>query len=388
MASFEELTPADIIETPAVIIETPADIIQDIHRRTVLQIPAEITQIPELPPQTGSAIQTGSEGSASGYRSIYNGKSVVVKQINVLSKIRNNILSKKQLPPKIIEESKKYIITGLLNEIVNYYKVSQITKHFFCRFIGYKIEYELTVGLESSTFIVSIVMDDCGEQDLFDFSGELFVNNTKTYYERVNILCSIFGHLLFDLMILHNNGFVHLDLKPENIFIKTNPGVLSLDEQYTVLLGDAGGLTKVGETKYVDGPIGSPKYIAPEVLNTQVKNDYNLKGADIYSVFITIFKILEDYKKNIKFIQYEIFNKLFGDYDASTFKKPGIHSWIEMIINSRPYDRPDIDTLVTLFGNNKSQRYGGARGRTKTHRSSKKGHKKRGTQKTNRLRRR
>lgn len=382
MASFAQLTPADIIETPA-------DIIQNIHDITVSQIPAEITQIDELPPQTGPVIQTGSEGSASGYRATIDNKPVVVKQINVLTKIQKNIISK-PLSPEAIEKSKIYIITGLLNEIVNYYKVSQITEHFFCRFIGYKIEYEyeLTGGLESSTFIVSIVMEDCGEQDLFDFSGELFVNNTKTYYERVNILCSIFGHLLFDLMILHKNGFVHLDLKPENIFIKTNPGVLSLDEQYTVLLGDAGGLTKVGETQHVDGPIGTPEYIARELYFTPVQNDYNLKGADIYSVFITIFKILEDYKKNIKFIQYEIFNKLFGDYDASTFKKPGSRSWIEMIINSRPYDRPDIDTLVALFGDNKSQRYGGARRRTKTHRPSKKGRKKRGTQKTNLRRRR
>lgn len=340
-----------------------------------------------MPPQTGPTIQTGSEGSASGYRATIGVKPVVVKQINVLSKIEKNIISK-QLSPEAIEKSKKYIITGLLNEIVNYYKVSQITEHFFCRFIGYKIEYELTEFLESSMFVVSIVMEDCGEQDLFDFSGKLLENNTKPHSERVKILCSIFGHLLFDLMILHNNGFVHLDLKPENIFIKTNPGVLPLDEQYTVLLGDAGGLTKVGETQHVDGPIGSPKYIAPEVSVPPVNNNANLKGADIYSVFITIFVLLTDYKKYIKFIQFEIFNILFGNYDTSTFKKQDSDTWIKMITKNQPYDRPDIDTLLALFDHNKSKWYGGARRRTKTQRPSKKGRKKRGAQKTNRRRRR
>jgi len=370
---------------------TAIDIINDIHDRTVLQIPATIRKIEQLPERTEDIIQTGSCG-ASGYRSTDNGKPVVVKQMDVLSKIKNNILDKlSTLPPEKIEKYTKYIVTGLLNEIVNYHEVSQMSEHFFCKFIGYKIEYKPdTTAADSFTFLVYIVMEDCGEKDLHDFSGDLLDDNNFTNTQRLKILCSIFGKLLFDLMLLHDNGFVHLDLKPENIFIKTNPDNVSLDEKYTVLLGDAGSLTKIGDTPYVDGPIGTPIYKAWEVYDTyvtSVKNDDDLKGADIYSIFIIIYKLLEEYKHfGNKNINTHIFNILFGKYIESRFYKSKYFNWLEMVRNSKSADRPDINTLVALFDHNKSIWLGGKRRTYK--KPSRKARKKNCAQKTNRRRRR
>jgi serine/threonine protein kinase len=471
MASFAQLTPAEIIKSQQ-------EIIKNIHDITVSQIPAEVTQIAELPPQTGPAIPTGA--GTSGYRSIYNGKPVVVKQINVLSKIRNNILGKKQLPPKIIEESKIYIITGLLNEISNYYEVSQIPGHFFCRFIGYKIEYKTSDSVDGYRFIVSIVMEDCGTEDLHSYF-ERILNNVKSgniaLKQSYRLLTWTIVQALLALQKLHSDGWVHLDLKPENIFFNNNSKI--------VLLGDSGSVTKIGASTMVLGPVGTPAYIAPELLYTffGIKNNDMLKRADIYSLFMSFKFFTNNYNK--------VFNINLKE-DAEIKDILGEGEWFNRIFDKNPQNRPNVDELIARirivnpaylesydvfkrnilepehakaeqeaatrmqqlkairmqasiikqqeedtrkqasiikqqeedtrkqasiikqqeedtrkqhesslgkrrdpFSNTNSKRLaifleegGGARGRTKTHRSSKKGHKKRGTQKTNRLRRR
>ena len=326
MASFAQLTPAEIIKSQQ-------EIIQNIHDITVSQIPAEVTQIAELPPQTGPTIPTGATG-ASIYRSIYNGKPVVVKKINVLSKIRNNILGKKQLPPKIIEESKIYIITGLLNEISNYYEISQIPGHFFCRFIGYKIEYKTSDSVDGYRFIVSIVMEDCGTEDLHSYFERILTNvklGNIALKQSYRLLTWTIVQALLALQKLHSDGWVHLDLKPENIFFNNNSKI--------VLLGDSGSVTKIGASTYVLGPFGTPSYIAPELLYTffGIKNNDMLKRADIYSLFMSFKFFTNNYNK--------VFNiNLKEDTEIKDILGEG--EWFEKIFNPDPILRPSADELI------------------------------------------
>lgn len=72
---------------------------------------------------------------------------------------------------------------------------------------------------------------------------------------------------------IHNGGFVHLDLKPANIFI-TQDGYLKI--------GDFGMAVKLPAGKDVDGE-GDREYIAPEILLGKID-----KPADIFSLGLVI----------------------------------------------------------------------------------------------------
>lgn len=75
---------------------------------------------------------------------------------------------------------------------------------------------------------------------------------------------------------IHNNGFIHLDLKPANVFI-TYEGSLKI--------GDFGMAAKWPADKGIDGE-GDREYISPEILLGQFD-----KPADIYSLGLVILEI-------------------------------------------------------------------------------------------------
>ncbi|MES1172599.1 MAG: serine/threonine-protein kinase, partial [Bacteroidota bacterium] len=70
---------------------------------------------------------------------------------------------------------------------------------------------------------------------------------------------------LVDLVALaHDKGFVHCDLKPENVFVATDPA----EAGYTAKLFDFGLVRRVGARSADDtreeAPEGTPEYMSPE----------------------------------------------------------------------------------------------------------------------------
>ena len=87
------------------------------------------------------------------------------------------------------------------------------------------------------------------------------------------------------LAYLHSNGILHRDVKPDNVL------VFSLDEVLTV----NGKLTDFGSSRNINllmtnmtftKGIGTPTYMAPEVLN---KEKYKA-GADVYAFGVTMYE--------------------------------------------------------------------------------------------------
>ena len=117
---------------------------------------------------------------------------------------------------------------------------------------------------------------------------------------------------------LHGNGILHRDVKPDNVL------VFSLDEVLTV----NGKLTDFGSSRNVNllmtnmtftKGIGTPNYMAPEVLN---KEKYK-KPADIYSFGVAMFECFT-----------------WGDaYPKALFKYP----WdvVTFVSGGRRVDKPD-----------------------------------------------
>lgn len=96
------------------------------------------------------------------------------------------------------------------------------------------------------------------------------------------------------ITFLHSNDIVHLDIKPENIFIRKvereatphDPGLF----QY--VLGDFSLSNEIGKIKEGDCFLGEGKYLAPETLRDEDPRMIDLKKVDLYAFGRTLVEIM------------------------------------------------------------------------------------------------
>jgi serine/threonine protein kinase len=248
-------------------LKNPIDEFKPKIREFFKHIPKEVPEIPfdEIPKKSKFALPSGGYGEAY----LSDDKTRAVKIINL-----NRHLSDK-------------IIISLQNEIVNYHRISTLCPKYFCKFIGYSYNEE--------DFVVAIVMENCGTDLLEFFNSEIdekyrlkylaVENNNRDVFEEIDIekmskLKFIFYKVIEAIDCLHYNGYVHLDIKPENIV------VLPKNDTYEIKFIDAGSLTRIthGTKTYV---FGTKEYMAPELLQVRsdpyLENNNGLTKLDIYS---------------------------------------------------------------------------------------------------------
>ena len=85
--------------------------------------------------------------------------------------------------------------------------------------------------------------------------------------------------LLTAIAHCHRFGIVHRDIKPDNILF---------DEMNRVKLADFGSADWVGEEGTLSGVVGTPYYVAPEVV---MGRDYNEK-VDVWSAGVVLYVLL------------------------------------------------------------------------------------------------
>ncbi|PKI53125.1 hypothetical protein CRG98_026487 [Punica granatum] len=91
----------------------------------------------------------------------------------------------------------------------------------------------------------------------------------------------LFRHLMEVVKYCHDNGVIHRDLKPENILL------VSTSRKSPIKLADFGLATYIKPGQYLHGTVGSPFYIAPEVL----VGGYN-QAADVWSAGVILYILL------------------------------------------------------------------------------------------------
>ncbi|GAV61826.1 Pkinase domain-containing protein [Cephalotus follicularis] len=121
---------------------------------------------------------------------------------------------------------------------------------------------------------VHLVMELCA-------GGELFHQLEKYGKYSEAEARTIFRHLMQVILYCHETGVVHRDLKPENILFATKA------PSSPIKLADFGLATYIKPGESLHGTVGSPFYIAPEVL----AGAYN-HSADVWSAGVILYILL------------------------------------------------------------------------------------------------
>lgn len=101
-----------------------------------------------------------------------------------------------------------------------------------------------------------IVLEICPGGEIFDFvavSGA-FSEDQARYF---------FSQFIEGLLHCHNKGFAHRDLKPENLLLGKNYDLKIAD------FGFAGPINGRGGVGYLETPLGTEAYMAPELIKRQ-----------------------------------------------------------------------------------------------------------------------
>ncbi|KAL5727747.1 calcium/calmodulin-dependent protein kinase [Ranunculus cassubicifolius] len=141
------------------------------------------------------------------------------------------------------------------------------------RLSGHPNVVDLKAVYEDENY-VHLVMELCAGGELFHRLEEH--GRFSEFDARV-----LFKHLMLVVMYCHDNGVVHRDLKPENILLATK------SSSSPIKLADFGLATYIKPGISLHGTVGSPFYIAPEVL----AGGYN-QAADVWSAGVILYILL------------------------------------------------------------------------------------------------
>lgn len=141
------------------------------------------------------------------------------------------------------------------------------------RLSGHPNVVDLKEVYEEEDF-VHLVMELCAGGELFHQLEE----HGRFSEAEARVL---FRHLMQVVLYCHEKGVVHRDLKPENILLATKAS------SSPIKLADFGLATYIKPGQSLHGTVGSPFYIAPEVLS----GGYN-QSADIWSTGVILYILL------------------------------------------------------------------------------------------------
>lgn len=153
------------------------------------------------------------------------------------------------------------------------------------------------------------------------------------------LLASIFKQLVLGIQYFHKMGFVHRDLKGDNILVHKDG---------RVLLSDFGVSTAI-KTGYKEKEFaGSPCWMAPEVMEQKTGYD---ASADIWSLGITVIEIAEGKAPNEQYSGLKVLQSVLSSPapEISRYEShwsPEFRAFVKDCLQKEPGFRPRADELL------------------------------------------
>lgn len=196
---------------------------------------------------------------------------------------------------------------------------------------------EVFIDSEDDSFILSMVMPFCDSGDLDELIRKENVN-LKTVY-------SISLQIAEALAFLHKNNICHRDIKPQNIFLKTE------NNQLKALLGDFGFSTKFSQDSMKKTQCGTLNFIAPEVIS---EKSYDGASADVFSFGALLYNFIT--KKEQTFYAHllknetEFLSQISRDLDEASSDKY-LNMIVLKLLHKNPKDRLTASEVVEMLKN-------------------------------------
>jgi NIMA (never in mitosis gene a)-related kinase len=169
----------------------------------------------------------------------------------------------------------------------------------------------------------------------------------KSQQKKINkpfeeeILINWLIQICLALKYLHNNNIIHRDIKPSNIMLTKNN---------IIKIGDFGISKALSKScKKAKTFIGTPPYMAPEVINSE-KYDY---PADIWSLGITFFELMTfnvpfEGNSDMGLFKNIIEGNRFLRISNNSFYSLELINIVKKMISNNPKERPKIDEILDV----------------------------------------
>eukprot|EP00826_Nyctotherus_ovalis_P047868 TRINITY_DN5578_c0_g2_i6.p1 TRINITY_DN5578_c0_g2~~TRINITY_DN5578_c0_g2_i6.p1 ORF type:complete len:317 (+),score=62.33 TRINITY_DN5578_c0_g2_i6:188-1138(+) len=189
-----------------------------------------------------------------------------------------------------------------------------------------------------------------------------FINNLVKYKVPLdeNLTRKLFLGMLILVYSIHNNGVVHLDLKPENVMFNEDGELRLIDFGHSAILSSRTRITRTD--------IGTTPYLAPEVAkdlvareegkeeNVRHKIGYVGRAADVYSLGIVLFAIhfrtlpfgiANEVDKGYAMIVNEEYEKFWQEVEKITLVhlSEGLKKLITAMILYKPEERLTVSEI-------------------------------------------
>ena len=184
-----------------------------------------------------------------------------------------------------------------------------------------------------------IVYEYCQKKSLIEYL--LFPNLSFLEEKYAKIM---FKYILRGIQNMHNKKICHRDIKLDNIL---------LDGKFIPKIGDFSFIIRIMEGLKLKNRCGTKAYAAPEILRTEGYNGYDGLKADIFSLGITLLRLVTgkqeiitidefiQYKENFDYISFLKNIKILIKDTSEEFQ----HLILKMI-DFYPDERPTIDQIL------------------------------------------
>ena len=148
----------------------------------------------------------------------------------------------------------------------------------------------------------------------------------------------------------HDKGFIHRDLKPDNVFLVVNPGridVKLLDFGLAKLLPNAVMTNERTYRTATGAQLGTPDYMSPEQLRGDKDIDHR---TDIYALGVLAFEIITG-KRPKRFADgtFELAGTPAEVVGAVSFVPTELAQLVESMLAARPDDRPSLAAMRAVI---------------------------------------